>query len=344
MERPREQLIDRVRSSLEKAGFFVSDVHAVRPTSFDLVARRDSLLLLIKVLKNIDALDAGEAERLKELGELFPALPIVVGRTSGPTPLETGVVYSRYDVPILAEESLHDYLLKGLPPFLFSSPGGIFARVDGARLRAIRDERQLSLGALASVAGVSRRTIQLYEDGAGGEVEVIQRLEAFLGEPIALAIDLFGGRFGRPPAGGSGPDDAEGGPGEESRGGRATERPPAAVPRTGDAMRDVVLRQLNGMGWEVTVTLRCPFDAFTQGPRPSEEEVLLTSVGSVRTARQRAEILRQLARVIEGHVLFVVQDAPRVAIDGMPLVTVQELARHRDRHELVDLLEEREQR
>ncbi len=343
MERPREQLIDRVRSSLERAGFFVSDVHAVRPTSFDLVARRDSLLLLIKVLKNIDALDANEAGRLKELGELFPALPLVIGRTSGPMPLETGVVYSRYDVPILAEESLHDYLLKGLPPFLFSSPGGIFARVDGARLRAIRDERQLSLGALASVAGVSRRTIQLYEDGAGGEVEVIERLEAYLGEPIALAIDLFGTPTGRPPAPApppaeTAPEPAEPGPG------RGPGRPGRAVPRTGDAMRDVVLSQLNGMGWEVTVTLRCPFDAFTQGPRPSEEDVLLTSIGSLRAARQRAEILRELARVIEGHVLFVVENAPRVAIDGMPLVTVQELQRHRDRHELVDLLEEREQR
>lgn len=341
MERPREQLIDRVRATLEKSGFFLSDVHAVRPTSFDLLARRDSLLLLIKVLKNIDALDAEEAVRLQELGRLFPAIPLVVGQTSGATELETGVVYARYGISILAEESLHDYLLRGLPPFLFSSPGGIFARVDGARLRAIREEHRFSLGALAGAAGVSRRTIQLYEEGAGGEVEVIQRLEAFLGEPIALAIELFANPAQRP----RDPEAEPGAPGvpdaERTEGRRRGPRA-GALPRTGDAMRDVVLSQLGGMGWQVTVTVRCPFDAFTQGPRPSEEEVLLTSVGSLRTARQRAEILRQLARVMEGHVLYVVREAGRVAVDGMPVVTVQELQRQRDPHDLVDLIEERE--
>ncbi len=351
VERTRERSIERVGEILTTAGFFVSDAHSIRPTSFDLVARRDSLLLILKVLKNIDALDPDEARRLRELGELFPAVPLVIGRTSGATPLEPGVVYNRYGVSILVEESLEDYVHKGLPPFLFSSPGGVFARIDGPRLRAIREARNLSLGALASIAGVSRRTIQLYEDGAGAEVDVVERLEAFTGEPIALAIDLLRPRVdprarrevapdGRdaPDPTTSGSKDGRSPPKRGSSGARTHE-----IASTGDPVRDGVFRQLDGMGWEVVVTLRCPFDAFTTGATRTEEEILLTSVGSLRSAHHRSEVLQELARVIEAHALFVVRDAPsRYSVDGLPIVTVRELSRHRDRDELVDLLNERE--
>ena len=339
MEGARDRTIDRVREVLESAGFYVTDAHHVRPTSYDLLARRDALLVILKVLKNIDALDPSEAARLKELGQLFPASPLVVGQTSGATELEPGVVYNRYGLPIVVEESLRDYLLKGLPPFLFSSPGGIFARVDGDRLRALRIERSLSLGALAAAAGVSRRTIQLYEDGAGAEVDIVERLEAFLGEPIAAALELF-----LPPLAGSVRRRPRPATEEGTEPAPDTDREsPAEIRRTGDPMRDTVFRPRGGLGGEVVVTVRCPFDAFTHGATRDTEEILLTSVGSLRTAQHRAELLLNLARVAEGHALYVVRDAPpRAAVDGLALVSMAELRRHRDRAELLELIAERE--
>jgi putative transcriptional regulator len=328
---PRDRAIERVRQLLESAGFFVTDAHHVRPTSFDLMARRDSQLLIVKILKNIDALDPGEAARIAELGRQFPAKVLVIGQTSGGSELEPGVVYSRYGVPIVVEESLQEFLQKGIPPFLFSGPGGIFARVDGARLHALREERQISLGALAAIAGVSRRTIQLYEDGAGAEVEIIERLERYLSEPIARPLDLF----------------ADDRPAPAEPGATPNAKPEEATPArrlrsTGDSLRDGVLRQLDGMGWEVTVTIRCPFDALSHADTRGEERTLLTSVGTLRTAQSRADLLLQLARVAEGHAMFVVRDATgRRDIEGLPILSVRELQRHRDRGELLDVIEER---
>ena len=328
MERAREATIRRVRELLESAGFYLSDAHAIRPTSFDLLGRRDSLLILVKVLKNIDALGPAEAGRLRELAALFPATPFVVGLASGADKLETGVLYYRYDLPILSEATLREYLAKGVPPFLVSSPGGIFAKVDGERLRALRELHRLSLGALAGVAGVSRRTIQLYEEGAGAEISIVERIEAFLGEPIVRPLDLFA----LPPA----PE-----PEARARDPRAARtRPPPAA--TGDPLRDGVYRSLGGMGWQVTVTVRCPFDAFGQGPTRRPEEILLTAVGSLRAAQHRAEILQQLARVAEGHALFVVEDGAAPGnLDGLPVLTVRELKRHRDRDDLVESISSR---
>jgi putative transcriptional regulator len=330
-ERSRERAISHVRELLERAGFYVSDAHAIRPSSFDLLGRRDSLLVMVKVLKNIDALDPGEAARLQELAGLFPAVPFVIGHSSGTSALEPGVLYNRYGLPIISAETLEEYVGKGIPPFLVSSPGGIFAKVDGERLRALRELHRLSLGALASVAGVSRRTIQLYEEGAGAEISVVERIETYLGEPIVRPLDLFA-----PPT----PDPrlSEESPEEKETGGRTT--PPTS---TGDPIRDGVFRSLDGMGWQVTVTVRCPFDAFTQGPIRNAEEILLTSVGSLRTAHHRSEVLQQLARVAEGHALFIVQEMTNPKpIDGIAVLTVRELKRHRGRDELLDAINERE--
>ncbi|EQD49657.1 transcriptional regulator, XRE family [mine drainage metagenome] len=342
MERTRERSIRRIREMLERAGFFVSDAHGIRPSSFDLAARRDSLLLLVKVLKNIDTLNRNEATRLLELGRLFPAVAIVVGETSGASELEPGVVYTRYEAPIIREETLQEYVEKALAPFLLSSPGGVFARIDGGHLRELREARALSLGAMAAIAGVSRHSVQLYEDGSGAEMSVVARIEEYFGEPIAVPIAVFdipmvprGARVGSN-------DARRTSAAEEERGGSNAPEPTRA--RTGDPLRDGVFRELDGMGWEVAPTARAPFDAFTRTP-PSdlEREIILTAIGSLRTAIHRAEVLHQLARVAEGHAMFVVQESiHRNSIGGLPILSVSELKRHRDRDDLIDAITERE--
>ncbi len=336
MPRTRERWIEQIRDLLSRAGFYVADSHGVRPSSFDLAARRDATLLLLKVLKNIDALDAEEAGRLLELGRLFPATVLILGQASGASELEPGVVYTRYGVPIVNEETLREYLEEGVPPFLYASPGGTFARISGEKLRELRTGRGLSLGTLASIAGVSRRAIQLYEEGAGAEIDVIERIETFLGEPIVSPILLFETRRTVVPRDAAAREPPEGEARVES--GSVSEGAPRRLPRTGDALRDGVLDQLSGLGLEVTVTVRAPFDAFSRAP-----QILLTGVGSLRTAVHRAEVLYELSRVAEGHAMFVVaENVHRPVIDGLPILTVRELRRHRDRDDLFDELSERE--
>ncbi|MFB6219303.1 MAG: transcriptional regulator, partial [Halobacteriaceae archaeon] len=45
----RSALVGNVTAMLEDAGFIVSDRCAIRPKSFDLVARRDADVLLLKI-------------------------------------------------------------------------------------------------------------------------------------------------------------------------------------------------------------------------------------------------------------------------------------------------------
>ncbi|EQD68449.1 transcriptional regulator, XRE family, partial [mine drainage metagenome] len=121
--------------------------------------------------------------------------------------------------------------------------------------------------------------------------------------------------------------------------------PPGTVPlseSTGDSLRDGVVRQLGDIGLTVTVTMRAPFDAFSRTPE-ARPEILLTGVGSLRAAHHRAPILLGLVRVIEGHGMFVVREESRTSsIDGLPILTIQELKRSRDHDELLEVLSERE--
>ncbi|MGI0148823.1 MAG: transcriptional regulator, partial [Thermoplasmata archaeon] len=187
----RDRILEETRKALAKTGFFLSRPHGERGLCFDLVARRDDTLLLVKVFQNVDALSKETAHELKVIGQTLEGSPLVIGERSGTGPLEDGVIYSRFGVPILCRSTLLEFLEEGIPPFLFSAPGGLYVRLDTAALRRLRDERGLSLGALAEIAGVSRRTIQMYLEGMAATVDVAMRLEDVLSESLALPVDPF---------------------------------------------------------------------------------------------------------------------------------------------------------
>lgn len=71
----REELLARIRETLAKCGFFVSDPHNIRSISFDVIARRDKQLLIIKALSNIDSLSGDDAEELRILAGLWKESP-----------------------------------------------------------------------------------------------------------------------------------------------------------------------------------------------------------------------------------------------------------------------------
>lgn len=79
----REELIARVREVLARAGFYVSKPLNMRSISFDIVARRDRTLLIIKILSNVDAFNKENAEEMKTLAEALQASPIMIGERTG---------------------------------------------------------------------------------------------------------------------------------------------------------------------------------------------------------------------------------------------------------------------
>src|SRR5437867_4611693 len=126
----REAILKETREALAKTGFFLSQPHGERGLCFDLVARRDDTLLIVKVFQNVDGLSKGTAQELKTIARTLEGSPLVIGERSGTGPLEDGVIYGRFGVPILCRSTLLEFLEEGVPPFLFSAPGGLYVRLD----------------------------------------------------------------------------------------------------------------------------------------------------------------------------------------------------------------------
>ena len=159
----RLELIRETRSILSKAGFYISEESDLHTICFDIVARRDNVLIIIKILSNVDSFTKSNANELLVLSNMLGGAPILIGERKSKRKIESGIVYLRYGVPMFNFQTLQDSILEGIPPLIFSAPGGFYVNIDGEALRKAREDNSISLGALAEIAGVSRKAIQMYE-------------------------------------------------------------------------------------------------------------------------------------------------------------------------------------
>ena len=297
---------------MNKSGFYTSQVGDSRAVTFDLVARRDDLLLVIKVLSNVDSLGKESARELLKVASLLNAAPMVVGNRNCAGPIQTGILYLRHAVPIMSLDTLEEYLIEGVPPLVYAAPGGFYVQVDGSKLQTLRESKGYSLGQLADIAGVSRKAIQMYEEGMSAIVDVALRLEEFLDQPIVLPLDPF-----------SHSKDLD------------------KIRETMETLEDCgdeVFNQLSNLGYRIYPTSKCPFDAVSE----HRKDVIITGVDALNMAiRARARSMNTLSRITERHSVLFVDDSKRDNIEGTPLIRRDELKRIDDHQDVLDLIEER---
>lgn len=309
----RDLLLMNVRKLLSGVGFYVSDPLSIRGISFDLIARRDNLLLILKILQNVDGLSKDDAEQLKALANALEGRAAVIGIRSSTGKLEEGIIYSRFSIPIFSFETLGVFLKEGVPPFVFAAPGGLYVKIDSQLLKDIRRERNISLGALAEIAGVSRKAIQMYEDGMGAVIEVAMKIEEFLKAPIVLPLDPF----------------------ECSSDSNEVRGSFDGL----DKLDADVFRLLETIGYSVLPMARCPFEAITK----DEKILLLTGVERYGPKlEKKAQTVASISRVSEKIAVIITdRETKRKNLLKTPLIGKDELAKMKDKRKILDLIDER---
>jgi putative transcriptional regulator len=311
----REELIGAARDTLAHAGFYVSKPLNMRSISFDVVARRDASLLIVKILSNVDALSKENAEEMKTLAEALQASPLIIGERSGTGEVEEGIVYSRFSIPIVSLHTLKDLLLEGVPPFIFAAPGGLYVKLDSEVLKKLREEKSISLGTLADVAGVSRRTIQMYEAGMGAMIEVALRLEEYLNQPLVKPVDPLDFKH-------------------------TDKELKKAVDLTAfDDFSRQVFRDLVKLGFSVTPTTKCPFEALSK-----ERGILvLTGLGQDESKLgDKARVVGDISKITEQRsVIFIERIRNRESIGGMALVGKDELMKLDESEKFYEMVNQR---
>lgn len=316
----KELLINEAISILGKAGFIISERCDTRPRSFDIAARRDNLLLLIKIISNIDGLNEETTKEMQFLSRHLHGYPIVIGEKTRDHSLDSGVVYFRYGIPAINISTMQDYFIEELPPLIYAEHGGLYVNLDGFILKQERINKNISLGALASLLGVSRRTISKYEEGEmAASVDVAIKLEEILDKGFTVSVDIF-----------------------EKLHSNDSQKQETAVKQHSN-----VFSILENMGFDVLPISQAPFDAVSQtSNRKDENSTILTGVGDyTRTIVKKAHLMSSISEVAGTQSLLIVHGVNKTKnIEKTVLIDDKELKKFDDKDDFIDLLQERRQK
>jgi putative transcriptional regulator len=304
----KELLAERVEEVLRQAGFSTSDRCYLRPRSFDLAARKGNQFLFLKILSNIDGLNEQTALEVRRLAKHLLASPILVGEKTRDQYLERGAVYFRYGIPTLSLFTLADCLLDEALPLVYAAHGGLYVRIDGTRMRQLRLERGISLGALASELGVSRRTISKYEvEDMDTSVDVALKLEEIFEQELIQPVDPF-----------------HHGTVEEDKG----------------PVTDTILRLLLEIGFDVVPTGQAPFNAITR----LGDLVVLTGVSKFsQSMLKKARLMSSLSAVARTKSVVIVDGETKLeCIEETVLIEKRELETIDQTRDFEDLVSEKQ--
>ena len=307
----RAEILDTTEGILEKAGFQLSRRCTSRPSCFDFVAQKDEKLAFIKVYANIGNVFAKDASELQTISECFSATPLIIGEKTRRKPLEDDTVYSRYNIYAINPKTLEDVILHGMHPLVGAGPGGYYIKLDGNLIRKKRQELGLSVGKMAEMMGISRRTLYGYERGmAKASVSAAYKLEWVLGITVVQFIDVF-----QPTPQGTGLF--------------------AAAKRVAKhRFLKTVLRKCAQFDFRATHTDRAPFDFIAQC---SEKELKI--IGGVtdkkeRNVDQRTEEIISIGKVINAQPVFIT-DGEKIPNNNIPLIHHDDLVKMRGPEEFI---------
>jgi len=304
----QDRQLQLVTSVMITAGFEVSERFSIRPRSFDLMARRNGTLLIIKVVAHIDSVSEDVAFDLEVISRHLGAVPLIVGERARDAELERGAVYVRYGIYAISPSTLYDYFVDLTPPLVYASPGGLYVNIDGEVLRDLREKRSMSLGDLGQVLGVSRRTISKYESGMGTTLDVAIRIEEFFNTGVVKSINLI-----------------------------LHEPPKAMEPEPRDAATDkqTPVEFFRQIGMQLHTLHGAPFQALLT----FEKHTILTGIGPADKVIKRAALIGNISQIAKKHAMCVITDHYKQKKIGKTLVIDEDhLRRITDGFELLDMI------
>ena len=308
----RSQLLQQIENLLKSQGYKTSDIY--EQGSFDIVARKNLLILLLKTFQNIDSINESNAHEMKQLANIFLASPIIIGARSRNGMLEEGVIYERYDIPTIGFDTLKNMILYNEYPELLEDRGGYFVKIDGNVIKQYREEYSLSLKDLADLAHVSRATMYKYENEiVRANTETAMILEEILNTKVTLDIDLL-----KQPQ----PEDIKFSEGEDTI-------------------------DLSKLGYGVVSTNKSPFDAVAKMKSSEKHSPLMANVEKNRTEKtlkRMAVPLKDLSMVTTSEPVFIINNEKiKESIGTIPVIKSWELKEFENSKELLKMIRERKE-
>ncbi|MCW4035476.1 MAG: helix-turn-helix domain-containing protein [Candidatus Bathyarchaeota archaeon] len=311
----RSEILGTTEQILQNAGFNLSQRCCTQYSCFDLVAQGRKKILFLRAHADIGNTHFNEAAELQKISGCFSAIPFIIGKTNHKKPLEDDTVYSRYNVYAISSKTLENMFLRGTNPLVEAGPGGYYIQLDGALIRKRRQKLGLSVGKLAEMVGISRRTLYGYERGmAKASVHTAYRLEWILGAPVVKNPDVF-----------HGPE-------------RMCLLSPSGELMDKYRFLESVFRKLAQFNFSITSTVRAPFDFIARCPK-EDVNIIGAVIGdsNEQNIDQRIKELKSLGDVIGAYAVLVSYEKSNLD-KGIPYICHDELAEMKCAEELFECI------
>jgi len=308
----RAEILNTTESILEKASFQLSKRCTSRPSCFDLAVQKGEKLAFIKVYANIGNVFAKDASELQTISECFSATPLIIGEKTRRKPLEDDTVYSRYNIYAITHKTLEDVVLREMHPLVEAGPGGYYIKLNGDLIRERRQQLGLSVGKMAEMMGISRRTLYGYEMGmAKASVSAAYKVEWVLGIPVVQFIDVFQST-------------------PQGEGFFATAKRIIVKYR----FLQTVLRKFAQFNFRVAQTDRAPFDFIAQCSEKGLKIVGGVADKKERNVDPRTEEILSVSKIINAQPVFIT-DGKKIPNNDIPLIHHEDLVKMRDPEEFI---------
>lgn len=185
----KNNIIDKLGIFLLKDGFTVK---TLTRTCFDLLARKQDKILLIKVLEDANAVTKEYTGAMNTVSSYIGAVPIIIAEKAG-NKLEDNVLYTRFDLYTLNFATFVNSIRNKFP-FVKRTQAGFTASIAGSKLRKKREEMGYSLNNLSKKVGVTSRMIDKYEKG-NSEITLNKAMKLYdiFGHHVFNEVDIFSG-------------------------------------------------------------------------------------------------------------------------------------------------------
>ncbi len=301
----RPSLVEQVFSLLREHGFtYQSFVDS--NSSFDIIARQQNIVLILKVLANIDSLRAEHARDLQKLTHVFNAHALIIGEKTKVFELQRDVLYERYGIPVLSAEGFQS-LLQQRMPVQRSFKGKNIVELDVNTLRKEREARALTLKELSEQVGVSLESLHRYEHGSPAQLDVAEKLESILHAKLIRGINVFEHHY----------------PLVE----RAEENP----------LSINALDQLRELGLKLSVFERAPLTAAAE----DEHRLLISHIEDTHHAAKKAMQLEKTQHVVKQPGIIVTRSRKNLHVNNVPILREEEISTFSNVKDMMKMVNER---
>lgn len=299
----RNTLLEQTIQTLIRNGFSYQSF-ADSNSCFDLIARKQNLVLVLKVLPNIDSLRPEHARDLKKITGVFNAHSLIIGERSKVFTLNPDVLYERYDLPVLSFEGFQQLLASRLPTQR-SFKGQNVVELDIERLRKEREARELTLKELSNQIGVSLESLHRYEHGSPAQLDVAEKLERVLHTRLIRGISVFK------------PIEKE------------TEEKNAPLTNS-------VLDQLQDLGLKLSVFERAPLNAAA-----TEHNLLISHAETKQNVRKKALSMEKTQTILNYPGLIITNETKRMSMGNIPVLHSEDISTFSSAEDMMNSLKNR---